>query len=200
MGKKLFLVIVALSSIISSIVATPSLAYAQDEAGSSAMLKHPLLNTPALQIQSATPSYEIKKSTIRAVLKKYNSPLTDTDIDEFITQCKEHEMDCYFMPSIWGVESQFCKMIAQGTNNCNGWGGGYLTFSSFKENIKVTGDSLKSNYIGKGAVTVESVGRIYASSGTWPMKVRNFQSIFEAEEKRQTQQKNQLNLTLNTVK
>jgi hypothetical protein len=90
-------------------------------------------------------------------------------------------------------------MIASGTNNCNGWGGGYLTFPTFKDNIKVTALSLKNNYIGKGAVTVEGVGRIYASSGAWPAKVRNFLAMFKAEEARQLEQ-NQLNSALNTVK
>lgn len=199
MAKNIFFALVA--TII--ILVTPSLALAQDEAGSSALLKHPLLNVPALQIQSASSSYELKKQTIKAVVKRYGSPLKDEDINEFITQCKKLEMDCYFMPSIWGVESQFCVEIASGTNNCNGWGGGYLAFPSFKEDIRVTAESLKSNYINKGSSTVEGVGRIYAESGAWPRKVRNFYSIFQAEEKRQielNQQNKQLNLTLNTVK
>lgn len=195
MPKKLLLLIVALITI----TATPSLAIAQDEAGSSAMLKHPLLNAPSLQIETATPSYEIKKQTIKTVMAKYNSPLTDSDIDEFLSQSQNLDLDPYFMPSIWGVESQFCRIIASGTNNCNGWGGGYLTFPTFKDNIKVTALSLKSNYIGRGAVTVEGVGRIYASSGTWPTKVRNFLAMFKAEEARQLEQ-NQLNSALNTVK
>jgi len=199
MGKNLFLVIVATIAIL----ATPSLALAQDEAGSSAMLKHPLFNVPALQIQSASPSYELKKQTIKAVLERYNSPLTDEDINEFMAQSKALEIDPYFMPSIWGVESQFCNAIAAGTHNCNGWGGGLLVFPSFKEDIKVTADSLRKNYINKGASTVEGVGRMYASSGTWSLKVRNFYAIFKAEEKRQIeldQHKNQLNLASNTVK
>ena len=171
--------------ILTSVLITPSLVYSQEEAGNSAMLKHPLISAPALEIEAASPSYEIKRKTIKAVLQKYNSPLKDEDINEFISQCKELEMNCYFMPSIWGVESQFCNAIASGTNNCNGWGGGYLTFPTFKDNIKVTALSLKKNYIGRGASTVEGVGRIYASSGTWSAKVRHFLAVFEAEEKNQ---------------
>lgn len=197
--KKIVLVLLTLALFI----LTPSLTLGQDEAGSSAMLKHPLINTPALEIQTASPSYEIKRKTIKAVLEKYGSPLEDEAIDEFITQCKKLEMDCYFMPSIWGVESQFCKHIAQGTFNCNGWGGGYLPFTSYKENIQVTATGLKENYLGRGAVTVESVGRIYAESGTWPAKVRNFLRIFQEEEAVQLQkqaQREQLLFTSNAVK
>jgi hypothetical protein len=102
------------------------------------------------------------------------------------------------MPAIWGVESQFCNAIAKGTNNCNGWGGGYVAFPTFKDDIKVTAQSLKSNYIGRGAMTIEAVGSMYASSGAWPTKVRNFMAMFKAEEAKQLQ--NQLNSASNTVK
>ncbi len=180
--------------ILTLVLIIPSSVHAQDEAGSSAMLKHPLLNSTALKIESKPASYELKKQTIKSVLQRYHSPLKDEDINEFMKQCTALEMNCYLLPSIFGVESQFCNAIAPGSNNCAGWGGGYIRFTSYKDGIKTISQGLKANYIGRGASSVESVGRIYASSGAWPQKVHNFLGIFEAEER-----KNQLLSAANDV-
>ena len=180
--------------IIICIIYPPSV-HAQDEAGHSAMLKYALLNAPALQIETTTPSYELQKTTIKNVLERNHSPLTEKDVDIFMQQCTKLEMNCYLVPAISGVESGFCNQIARGTNNCWGWGGGYIVFNDYKDGIKTVSESLKSHYIDHGALTVEAVGRIYAASPTWAEKVNHFLRVFEAE-----QQKNQLLFASNPVK
>jgi hypothetical protein len=192
MPKKLFLALI----LTISLVVFPLNTFAQEnkEAGNSAVLTHPLVNAPALKIDS-TASYDVQKATIKNVLKRYNSPLTDDDIDTFLQQSKKLDMNPYLLPAIFGVESQFCVAIAKGTNNCDGWAGGYYVFASYQDCIITSSETLKKKYIDKGALTVESVGKIYASSPEWPAKVNKFIRIFEEEEK-----KNQLLFASNAVK
>jgi hypothetical protein len=181
--------------ILASAMITPTSVFAQKEAGASAMIQEPLLNAPNLKIKAISAPDDVKKATIRKVLDRYNTPLTDDDIDEFIKQSKDLDMNPYLLPAISIVESSACTALLPNSHNCYGWGGGYIYFPSYKEAIITVAQALKKNYIGKGAVTVESVGKIYSESDLWPQKVRRAMRSFEEEE-----QKNQLLFASNPVK
>jgi len=128
--------------------------------------------------------YLIKKSVIKNVLEKYNSPLSG-DIDAFITTCYSYNLDCYLLPSIAGVESTFGKFIYPGSFNPFGWGGGMIQFDSYSQGIETVGKGLRENYINKGAETIEQIGRIYCEGNTWAGKVRYFMNQFMIEEENQ---------------
>jgi hypothetical protein len=135
----------------------------------------------------------VKKLAIKRVLNRYNSPLNEFS-EQFILTCLKYKLDCYLLPSIAGVESTFGKFIYPNSHNSFGWGGGKIMFSNWSMAIDEVGKGLRLNYVDKGAQSIESIGKIYCGSESWPKKIRYFMSEFIAEE-----QKIQLFLNDNTV-
>lgn len=150
-------------------------------AGSSAAVSFHESNTASsLSIQQIA----LKRKVITEVLKRNNSPMT-ASVDAFIQTCMTHELDCYLLPSIAGVESTFGQFIKPGTNNAFGWGRGLITFNSFSEGIETVGAGLRENYIDKGATSVDQIGSIYCEGNTWSTSVKHFMKLFAEEEKKQ---------------
>jgi len=125
--------------------------------------------------------YNLKRNAILKVLSKYDSPLMYS-ADAFVDICSKHELDCYLLPAITGLESTFGKNIHPGSFNPFGWGGGYINFGSWNEAIATVGSGLKNNYIAKGAVSIEQIGNIYAVSPTWASRIHGFMNEFEQAE------------------
>lgn len=135
----------------------------------------------------STSDYQLKKRVITRVLEKHNSPMV-ASVDAFMEACYINNIDCYLVPSIAGLESAYGKRVAPNTNNAFGWGGGYLKFETWGEGIHTVSSGLRERYIGRGAVTVAQIGRIYAPpSTTWAGNVSKLMSSFQKEEIRITQ-------------
>lgn len=141
--------------------------------------------------KTATLEANKKRYVIAKVLEKYQSPLLGS-VDAFVNTCKEYKFNCYLLPSISGLESRFGWYTAPGSHNPFGWGGGYIMFENWDKAIATVGEGLAKNYIGRGAVTVDEIGPIYAESPTWAIRVNSFIREFEAEEEK-------LALTLDTA-
>jgi len=159
----------------------PSSVRASQEAGSSATLSPQM--TEALV--DAYVERSIKRMVISEVLNKYNAPLA-SEVDGFMNACMAHDIDCYLLPSIAGLESSFGKYTYPQSHNPFGWGGGYIIFDTWEEGFMVVAKGLSENYIARGADTIEKIGPIYAASPTWTQRVRFFQNEFdrvEAEKK-----------------
>lgn len=124
-----------------------------------------------------------KRIAIKNVLKKYKSPLL-SEINSFISACETYEIDCYLLPSISGLESTFGQFIYPRSHNPFGWGGGYIMFDNWNEGINTVAKGLKTNYIARGADTVEKIAPIYAESKTWAPRVANFMNEFKTEEQK----------------
>jgi hypothetical protein len=122
-----------------------------------------------------------KRLAIKAVLDKYNSPMAD-DVDSFMKACKKYSLDCYFLPAIAGLESTFGQFTYPGSNNPFGWGRGLIMFEDWSEAIDTVGYGLKTNYIDKGATTIDEIGAIYCEGNTWAGKIKWFMKEFEKEE------------------
>jgi len=122
-----------------------------------------------------------KKLAIKIVLKKYDSPLVD-EVDSFIQACEKYDLDCYLLPSIAGLESTFGRYILANSYNPFGWGGGRIVFANWSEGIESVAKGLKENYLNRGALTVNQIGRIYSESPTWAPRVSWFIKQFENEE------------------
>lgn len=134
-------------------------------------------------LKSALYEYNRKRYIVAKMLEKYQSPLAGS-VDAFINTCEQYKIDCYLLPSIAGLESRFGWYTAPGSHNPFGWGGGYIMFEDWDIAIQTVGEGLAKNYIGRGAVTVDQIGPIYAESPTWAIRVRSFMREFEAEEQR----------------
>ncbi len=118
---------------------------------------------------------------IRKVLKSRNSPLAESS-HMFIKSCITHNLDCYLLPAITGLESGFGHAILSGTHNPFGWGGGRIVFESWDEAIATVAAGLEHDYVGRGAVTIEQIGSRYAASPTWAPRVRSFMAQFKSAE------------------
>lgn len=122
-----------------------------------------------------------KKRAVERVLERYNSPMKGS-LNSFFSVCDANRLDCYLLPAIAGLESGFGNYIASGSYNPFGWGGGYIYFRGWDEAIWTVGDGLRTNYIGRGAQTIEQIGSMYAASPTWASRVRGYMAEFEAAE------------------
>lgn len=115
---------------------------------------------------------------LRAYLTSLGSPLVD-EANHFVSEADRLGLDWRLVPAIAGVESTFGKQIPTGSYNAWGWGiptGAQwgIAFSDWKSAITTVTEGLKYNYIDKGAVTIDQMGRTYAASPAWSWKVRFF--------------------------
>ena len=132
--------------------------------------------TARLAWQEAKSDTRVSKLT--SYLAYQNSLLT-AEASHFVAEADRLNLDWKFVAAISGVESTFGKFTP--TGSYNGWGWGIPTgaqwgvaFKDWKEGITSVSEGLRYNYIDKGAVTIEQIGRIYAASPTWSWKVRFF--------------------------
>ena len=147
------------------------------EAGASARLE----TTARLEEISPVPHFDLRPIKLQKFLTSKESLLSD--YATFITQkADEYEVDWTIFPAIAGVESGFCSQYVKSTNNCVGWGGGYIKFSSINEQIETVLASLKENYIDQGLITVELIGGKYAADPAWSAKVQRNMNAIEGTE------------------
>ena len=165
------------------------------EAGSSADLVANLKNVIANHVshRDIAQDYVTKKRVIAKVLRANNSPLAGS-VDSFISACRSYQIDCYLLPSITRLESSYGQFIHPNSNNPFGWGGGYIMFDTWGDAIDTVGKGLRNNYIDKGANDVYDIGKIYAASPTWGVRVERFMNEFERVEAEESLQASNISL------
>lgn len=124
---------------------------------------------------------KLKKLVITKILSKNSSPLL-SNADSFVKSAARYDLDPYLLPSITWLESSLGKNLIERTKNPFGWGGGLIAWKSYDEGIETVARGLRTNYINKGAKDVYDIGRIYASSPTWALRVEKFMVTFYNEE------------------
>lgn len=137
---------------------------------------------------SARPAYtkvniDERPNLLRAYLASHNSPMVDS-AEHFISEADRLGLDWKLVAAIAGVESTFGKHIP--ANSYNGWGWGVFTgqqdgihFDSWNHGITEVSEGLRYNYIDRGAITLEQMGRKYAASPVWSQKVKFFLSAID---------------------
>lgn len=175
--------------IIASVVFSLQMPVAADEvAGRSAHIDYTSSLEADIILKTETSKnvaskYFIVKKTIRNILERYNSPLVN-DVDSFVTACRDYNLDCYLLPAIMGLESTFGKFVLPGSYNPFGWGGGHIVFDNWDKSIQTVGKGLRENYINKGALSLDQIGRIYSESTTWAPRVQFFINQMKTEEEK----------------
>ncbi|MEK7065669.1 MAG: hypothetical protein AAB961_01630 [Patescibacteria group bacterium] len=134
------------------------------------------VGTASLVVHQAVADTRI--ALLRAYLSSQNSPFVD-EANHFIEEADRLSLDWRLVAAISGVESTFGKQIPTGSYNAWGWGiptGAQwgIAFADWKSGITTVSEGLKYNYIDRGAITIDQMGRIYAASPAWPWKVRYF--------------------------
>ncbi|HCR81422.1 hypothetical protein A2875_04175 [Candidatus Gottesmanbacteria bacterium RIFCSPHIGHO2_01_FULL_46_14] len=123
-------------------------------------------------------SPDTRATKLHAYLESHNSPLA-SESGHFIAEADRLGLDWRLVAAIAGVESTYGKQIPNGSYNAWGWGiptGATwgIAFGDWKGGITTVSEGLKYNYIDKGAVTINQMGRMYAASPAWSWKVRYF--------------------------
>lgn len=177
MVKQLFVLIALIA------ISTTRAHAAERVAGASASMAASVRNE-AISTASETTNikdYAAKKRAIMRVLEQDNSPMAPY-ADSFLKACMKYTIDCYLLPAIAGHESGFGRMVAPGTNNAFGWGGGYIGFKDWGEGIATVAAGLRTNYVTEGPITPDMIGSKYAASTTWSTKVHYYMARFSAAE------------------
>ena len=147
------------------LVVFTGVAYAQDKAsGSSAKIQ--TINEPNVE--------DIRAKVLSDYLKTHNSPLVPY-APTFVKYADMYNLDWKLVAAISGLESTFGQQIPYGTYNGWGWGiygDNMHWFASWEDGIKTVSQGLRENYMNKwGASNVYEIGRLYAASPTWALRV-----------------------------
>ncbi len=129
---------------------------------------------------------EIQKGDARAeivasFLKRHSSPLEPYDHygRVLVETADRYQLDYRLLPAIMMQESNLCKSIIPGSNNCLGFGihaRGTLTFESYEASFDRAARELKERYIDIGLTTPEDIMRKYtpSSNGSWAFSVNQW--------------------------
>lgn len=149
-------------------------------------------NTAATSAVLSTPNELLEKADdnraqiLREYLEKRNSPLAPY-AKTFINEADKNDLDWRLVASISGLESSFGIHIP--AYSFNGWGFGIYgdnvkRFESWDEGISVVSKALREDYMNKwGAENVYDIGKRYAASPTWAVRVQYFINSIDEFEK-----------------
>lgn len=120
---------------------------------------------------------------VRQFFHKYSSPL-EPYAEDVVAAADEYGLDHRLIPAIAMQESNLCKRIPHGSNNC--WGYGIYgkqvrKFADYKEGIYTVTKALATRYKGRGLVTPNQIMTMYtpSSNGSWAKSVNYFMSELE---------------------
>lgn len=120
---------------------------------------------------------------VRQYLEYWSSPLEPL-AGLAVQTADKYDLDYRLITAIAQQESNLCKIIPPGSNNCWGWGihsEGTLGFDSFEEGIETVSRGLREEYFNKGYETFEEIMTKYTplSNGSWAAGVTKFMSEME---------------------
>jgi hypothetical protein len=127
-----------------------------------------------LKSAGSSANYDYRVENLNRYLTKNDSPLAVYS-EEFVLFADKNGLDYRLVPAITGVESTFGKRIPGNSYNAYGWANGNYTFKSWSDSIEIVSSTLRSEYINKGAPTINKIAKRYAPpSTTWASKVNYF--------------------------
>lgn len=115
---------------------------------------------------------------VKSFFNDYKSPLTPY-AQNIVSAADKYNIDFRLLPAIAMQESNLCKKIKKGSNNC--WGFGIYgkkvtTFDNYPQAINQVSKTLATDYIGKGLKTPDEIMKKYTPSnkGEWANSVNHF--------------------------
>lgn len=126
---------------------------------------------------------DARPELVRQYFEYWGSPLVPY-AGLVVETADRYQLDYRLTTAIAQQESNLCKFIPPGTNNCWGWGihsAGTLGFDSFEEGIEIVSKGLREEYLNKGYETVEEIMSKYTplSNGSWAAGVTKFMAEIE---------------------
>lgn len=130
------------------------------------------------EIRSQVTESDARPLIIERYLAKYKSPLLPY-AQQIFELSKTYGFDYYWIVAIAQQESNLCKKIPEGSNNCWGYGihkRGTLTFENYDLALRSYAEYLKTQYFDKGLNTPELIMKKYcpSSNGSWARGVQQF--------------------------
>lgn len=120
---------------------------------------------------------------VRQFLKRYGSPL-EPFAQDIVDAAELYALDYRLVPAIAMQESNLCRKIPEGSNNCWGfgiYGGKVHKFSDYKEGIYAVTKTLSTKYKDNGLVTPDQIMTRWtpSSKGSWAFSVNHFMDQLE---------------------
>lgn len=132
-------------------------------------------------VQTAVATGDARADIVANFLKRHSSPLEPYDHygRVLVETADRYNLDYRLLPAIMMQESNLCKSIIPGSNNCLGFGihaRGTLTFDSYEASFDRAARELKERYIDIGLTTPEDIMRKYtpSSNGSWAFSVNQW--------------------------
>ena len=124
---------------------------------------------------------DARPKILSAFLENYSCPLEPYDqyANKYIEVADKYNLDFRLIPAISMQESNCCKRIPEGSNNCWGYGiygDQVLRFDTVEDGIETVGKNLAKHYTSKGLMEPEEIMRKYTpqSKGSWAAGVMHF--------------------------
>lgn len=124
---------------------------------------------------------DARPKIVSAFLENYSCPLVPYDhyADRYIEVADKYGLDFRLIPAISMQESNCCKKIPEGSNNCWGYGiygDQVVRFQTVEEGIETVAKTLAKNYTAKGLMEPEEIMAKYTpqSKGSWAAGVMHF--------------------------
>lgn len=124
---------------------------------------------------------DARPKIVSSFLENYSCPLVPYGqyADKYIEVADKYSLDFRLIPAISMQESNCCKKIPEGSNNCWGYGiygDQVVRFSTVEEGIEAVAKTLAKNYTSKGLMEPEEIMRKYTpqSKGSWAAGVLHF--------------------------
>jgi len=144
------------------------------EAGASAVLAY---ETPKKVIDT-------RPQRLEKFLRSIQSPMASS-ATHIVQEADRLGLDWKLIPAIAGNESYFGKHIPLNSHNGLGWGiytgTSYgIQFNTWNDGITTVSEGLKKNYINRGLLSIDQIGKKYAADPLWSSKVRHFMNMIES--------------------
>jgi hypothetical protein len=130
------------------------------------------------EIISEVTESDARPIIIERYLAKYKSPLLPY-AEQIFELSETYGFEYYWIVAIAQQESNLCKKIPEGSNNCWGYGihkRGTLGFENYDLALRSYAEYLKTQYFDKGLNTPELIMKKYcpSSDGSWARGVQQF--------------------------
>jgi hypothetical protein len=126
-------------------------------------------------------SDDARPQIIARFLQNHQCPLEPYDkyAEIFVRTADKYNLDFRLLPAISMQESNCCKKMPEGTNNCWGYGiyaDKVVHFNSLEEGIETVAQTLAKNYTAEGLMEPDEIMNKYtpSSKGTWAYGVLYF--------------------------
>ena len=94
----------------------------------------------------------------------------------FIAIADKYDIDWTLLPAIAYLESQLGKQVPACSYNPYGWNNGRMKFKSWIDATETVAQGIRARYAPTGEVTAYRIGRKYAESPTWAVRVTKYQA------------------------